>query len=1031
MAVFRQFIDWKLPLLPTAAEYLISRYAVGQQLDLSRVFVVVESMRASQRLLEILVQKAQSQWPALIPPRFVTASQFPELLYQQKRQLADDFTQLLVWRKALTSVTPADLKDALPHLPDDESVPAWMALCETLRRQHNELASESMDFGDLHRSLKSLGHLQESSRWKALLKVQQSYLKHMDSLDLWDRQAARLYAVRNEECRIDGEVVLVGTMDLDKIVRQMLVQVADRVTVLIQAPENEEESFDDYGCLKPEAWVNRLLDLPFESVRIADDPLDQGRAVVSELAALGTSVRPDEVTIGVASDDLAPVLQQALADSGVHGRWEGGLPLSHSRPWRLLEAVSLHLNSSRDGLPGDFDSMATLVRHPDLSDWITIRLNQKSERFTGTDWITQLDLYLADHLQTVPGAMLGEPTRRSVVSETVAILHEWFSVLLPGNRGTGAIESDSAEKSVRPEGPATAARKTPKRGQKSADQTKRDDRQKKLLFDLDDSQQPPSLFSGLSRRRPLSEWIAGTVRLLSVIYHGRAIRPESLADRALQHCITAALDISDLVQRMPTAVMPNCTAGQAIQLLMKQIGSRTVPADDDPSAVDLVRWSGLLFDDAPCLILAGFNEGNIPESSLSDLFLPNSFRTTLGLADNTRRLARDLYALTAIRHCRRKVVLVAGRRNSDGNPLTPSRLWFAADAKSLPERVRRFYQPASIESSADDSAQILTSDSPEAGSGSGAGSSRLSGFMVPVPQLVRKRKSPLEISVTAFREYINCPYRYFLNRELRLQSVAERDRELDGAVFGNLIHDVLKSFGESDLRSSESADAIRKFLFHELEVLAIRQFGSNRSATIAVQLKMAEDRLSQFAEWQADTTREGWRIFRTELNGRVDKMRDSKDRAFSLVGRIDRIDQWKEQDCYRVLDYKTSDSPQDPQKSHRHGEDWIDFQLPLYRTLVREIGLSGELQLGYIHLPGDLTRVGPAMANWTDGELDDAENRAREIAAEIIDLRIDRVDAGDAAMPSDYSRICQETVIDRNIPWLPWSLADSQRVTKK
>ncbi len=181
---------------------------------------------------------------------------------------------------------------------------------------------------------------------------------------------------------------------------------------------------------------------------------------------------------------------------------------------------------------------------------------------------------------------------------------------------------------------------------------------------------------------------------------------------------------------------------------------------------------------------------------------------------------------------------------------------------------------------------------------------------------------------------------------------------------------------------------------------------------------MAEDRLIEFSKWQAETSAEGWRIHSIEINGRCNGLSDLKKRRYALVGRIDRIDQWKDSELFRVLDYKTSDSPQEPHKSHKQGEQWIDLQLPLYRTLVREAGITGKLELGYIHLPGDLSKVGPSMANWTDQELDAADRFSREIATEIIDLKIDRVEPGDPAMPSDFAAICQETVIDRNIPWL-------------
>ncbi|MCA9066499.1 MAG: hypothetical protein KDA96_25700, partial [Planctomycetaceae bacterium] len=146
MTLTRCFLDWNTPALPAAADYLIQRFSEAGTLDLSRVVLVLPGRRAARRLIEVLVQKAGQQYPDWIPPRTLTFEKLPELLYRQKFRLADDLTQLLVWRQALYAIPPAELKAALPHLPDRDSISAWMALCQTLRRQHNELAADEMEF---------------------------------------------------------------------------------------------------------------------------------------------------------------------------------------------------------------------------------------------------------------------------------------------------------------------------------------------------------------------------------------------------------------------------------------------------------------------------------------------------------------------------------------------------------------------------------------------------------------------------------------------------------------------------------------------------------------------------------------------------------------------------------------------------------------------------------------------------------------------------------------------------------------------
>ena len=71
-----------------------------------------------------------------------------------------------------------------------------------------------------------------------------------------------------------------------------------------------------------------------------------------------------------------------------------------------------------------------------------------------------------------------------------------------------------------------------------------------------------------------------------------------------------------------------------------------------------------------------------------------------------------------------------------------------------------------------------------------------------------------------------------------------------------------------------------------------------------------------------------------------------------------------------------------------------------------------------MHLPGDLSGVGASIAKWTDAELESAEATAREVAANIVDLKINQITPGLERRATEFARVCQDSVIDRNIPWL-------------
>ena len=983
MRIERHFLGWDGPALPLAADFLIDRYAHGGKLDLSHVILVFPGRRAARRMLELLVERCEDRYPALIPPRMVTFKHFPELLYPQQKQLADDLTQLLVWKRAIGNVPPREIRPALTMLPPDNSLPSWMKLCESLRRQHDELAAEGLDFGDVFKALAGGSQSEETARWKALRRIQAEYLTQMDTLQLWDRQTARLIAVEQNECTTQHDIVLIGTVDMNGIVKKMLSQVADRSTAVVYAPESLADSFDDWGCLIPKQWETRSIDVPHDCTVVADDPQDQADAVVRHLAALNGERRADEIAIAVADDGLVPVIRQSLARAGISGRWPVGAMVRTSRPWRLLDSVASHLATAQSGVAPDFATLADLVRHPDISEFIEKQLTLQDVETTH-GWLAALDFYQAEHLQTVPGRMLGPRPRAELVQHVCDAVELLLSYL------------SSAE-------PAAANRNQDTRGKAKATTP----HQPQLFATMNEE---GVVHEKLTRRLKLNDWAAGVLELLNAIYKDYDIGENPQRDRSMCACLDALNELNETLSAIPSEVMPKCTAAQAIPVLLMQIGDETIPAPADEDAVELMGWLELPLDDSPIVTVAGFNEGRIPQSASSDVFLPNTVRSQLGLTDNTRRYARDAWALESLLSNRQQLRMVAGQRDVQGDPLTPSRLWFAGDPAEIPQRVLWFYQENSA-------AESSTAEEPtDQGAQLPSTASQQSDFIVSAPSVVPN--IPEYIPVTHFRDFIDCPYRYLLRRELRLSSIEDKPREMDGRLFGNLIHAVLNRFGESDLIHATGIAPIEHSLIGFLHQEAKKQFGTKLSATVAVQLQMAEERLRAFAKWQARQTSDGWVIRYAEQQLECNFC-DSLGRPLRIRGRIDRIDHHQQSDEWRVLDYKTSEQASSPQQTHRKKGDWVDLQLPLYRLLVHDLHLEGAIQLGYINLPGDLKQVDHNIADWTTDDLASADEKARQLATDIRDLRIESIRPATGRMMKDeLARICQDTVVDRRFPWL-------------
>ena len=438
------------------------------------------------------------------------------------------------------------------------------------------------------------------------------------------------------------------------------------------------------------------------------------------------------------------------------------------------------------------------------------------------------------------------------------------------------------------------------------------------------------------------------------------------------------------------------SGADAIRLVLDELSADNIAPLADDQAIELLGWLELPLDDAPAAILTGLNEGTIPEATNSDLFLPDTLRRRLGLLDNSRRYARDAYALSSLLLSRKSLTLIVGRRNADKDPLIPSRLLFAADHATIARRVKKWFSAP----------EPLPAYLPH---GSGVSVDFAVPIPVPCPEPVRC------LSVTAFRSYLACPYRFYLRHILGLQALDDVAQELDASQFGTILHAVLGKFGDSDLQNSTNPESIQEFLNTTLDVVIQNQFGSDYMPAVRMQVAQMRLRLKAFAEWQAEWANQGWRIHATEEGSRTAAYEMAvDDRTLMVDGRIDRIDYHAESKSWMILDYKTGDSFQTPEKAHRAGTRWIDLQLPLYRKLALAMGVDQNVGLGYITLPKDLTQVGLAKASWTEETLENAYATAVDVARRILNQEFWPPTMPPPALFAEYAAILQEGTMAPN-----------------
>jgi hypothetical protein len=190
-------------------------------------------------------------------------------------------------------------------------------------------------------------------------------------------------------------------------------------------------------------------------------------------------------------------------------------------------------------------------------------------------------------------------------------------------------------------------------------------------------------------------------------------------------------------------------------------------------------------------------------------------------------------------------------------------------------------------------------------------------------------------------------------------------------------------------------EEIRASLHEILDQEVRTRFGSRALPALRVQVEQLRLRLGTFADRQAEWMREGWRIAGVELEASGDEAEFLVDGfPIRLRGKIDRIDLNERTGEWRLLDYKTGERGDTPEKMHRKGrgqvKEWVDLQLPLYRYLAPALrrrdgtrlwpeGSAEKIEVGYLLLPRDPSEIRVEIAPWTDAEVAGAIECAREV----------------------------------------------------
>ena len=374
-----------------------------------------------------------------------------------------------------------------------------------------------------------------------------------------------------------------------------------------------------------------------------------------------------------------------------------------------------------------------------------------------------------------------------------------------------------------------------------------------------------------------------------------------------------------------------------LDLLLSSL-SEASPTPPEDRVIDVLGWLELPYEQAPHLVVCGMNEGMVPSQIPSDPWLGQSASRLLGLATNEQRAARDAYLARYLTECRRNnghVDWICGKTSASGDTLLPSRILLNASGDELARRV-----------------QFLFREIPPTEAGIRW---HADWTWHPSPATHGER-----IRVTSFKDWLACPFRYYLKHVVGMQK-PEPDRiEWNARDYGTIFHQIVEWWGQDEeARDFSKTEALSKWFSDRLDKLVARHFGSSPTLAIRLQTESLRSRLDWLAHEQAVLRASGWRTID------VERKFDLTIGPWTVRGMIDRVDEHPDHGL-RVIDYKTSadlgkvaaehcskvtaktqlldhwgkDSPvffESSENGKPQTLRWTNLQLPLYVAAIREL----------------------------------------------------------------------------------------------
>jgi len=942
-SIKRHFLGWDQPFLSEAAKWLQVQYLQQQPGGNSNLLILVSGKEVGRRLQGILVGNAAKENKAIVLPSIETTSQCLDRLMATSDQIADPITTRIATASVLRSMSCEELR----------------AICGDRLPDKNDTSSWFALAEQVCSALSVLsggGLSTQRSSWPQAAKdmLSEGAEQRFDSLYEIQKQIQKVFIKDGLHLLETKRMNLLDTsqeIDCNTIEHIVLIGAADLSGIVTKTIDR---------VLAAGVSVEALIRAP----KSESDLFDKYGSVDSTSWSKAMITIPDESiqVAGSPSSQAAAVIRQ-------------------------LSLVSNKFSTDQIIVASTDDALVPIIQRHLSSHGIT-------NRYAGGKPV--LESSAALFLQSVSQLV----SKKTFSSYAALVRHPDLSALLDMEEAT-LINLDIYSMELVPNYINATSWFVPNRKTRGSESLIALHRK---TFDLLET-----CTSLQEKKADLRTCSAAIRSLLLKVYGDETLDRTDPKFVSLQK-LFGVIDRFDALSSSVLLKMGSLEVTTVIDLLLSHVESLTIPEYPNPEAIETVGWLEAMAVDAPCLIVVGMSADLVGGNSPGDAFFPDSLRVELGLESIDRRLARDAHAIKAMQNMRSvkgKIVWIVARKNTDGDPLTPSPLLLRCeDGKVLARRAKRLV--VSLDHEEPEVPKQFTP--PNIGNG----------ILIPRPD--EYAFEPVErISVTAFKDYIACPYRFWLKHVLRLKTAENGGRELDPKLFGGLVHKTLEKFGfDLSVCDSSSESEIRKKLSVFLDTVVVDMFGADLSGAIQVQIELARFRLNEVAKHQAMSVKEGWRILCTEKKLAKEIVVEGK--SMTISGVIDRVD-LHEDGRIRVLDYKTGGATANEVHYKKRDGQWVDLQLPLYRLLLSEIKelagkdtSEGNVSLGYFRVGDQEATTGINLLDLPDAAMATVDDVIFALIGEIASGNFGEVPTDPAPKYSDdFAWICQDNSITEEL----------------